>query len=579
MKRRRQCLIVLLIVAMVSSMFAGCGKNPSEPTKGTEASTSKSTEGAVVDQTPAESKEDPDDSGRISKETIELTISGPYQGNSKNWTESIQFTEYEKRLGIKLNATTYDKETWPNKFTLMLTGDTLPDIVANASISKAELYEYGQDGYFLDLSQYLHVMPNLSKIMQEYPDYARHITMENGAIYGLSNLSTRINSNNWDYLYISEEWLDRVGKELPKTLDEFYEVLVAFKEQDANGNGDPNDEIPMIYSSGQYVSELPILWSFGIRSREKIMHPQADENGNVVLMNTTENYRDFLRFMHKLYDEKLINEDAFVISNDEMKEKIKAGKTGFNGNMSVMFTEVGTEGDYEHQKWVYLPGLTNEDYDSESIVVPWRRVTTSFKVMVNANTEHPEEIAKFIDYLYTDEGVISTTNGYEGVSFDYVMKNGQSIMDTSKYDSAYASGEEYRTTVVIAQNSLELLKINKGTIYEPIFNAETDKVLECLGEEIHIGCASELGYRTSLASGTVEADPFPILSYKDDEIEERTILHTDINNYLTTVKTQFITGEMDLDDDWDSYLAELEKMGLKRYLEIEQAAYDRYIGK
>ncbi len=55
-------------------------------------------------------------------------------------------------------------------------------------------------------------------------------------------------------------------------------------------------------------------------------------------------------------------------------------------------------------------------------------------------------------------------------------------------------------------------------------------------------------------------------------------LYTDVYNYLVTAKVQFITGETDIDAGWDAYLAELDKIGLERLLEIEQAAYDRYLG-
>ena len=66
--------------------------------------------------------------------------------------------------------------------------------------------------------------------------------------------------------------------------------------------------------------------------------------------------------------------------------------------------------------------------------------------------------------------------------------------------------------------------------------------------------------------------------YTAEELETRSTLYTDVYNYLVTAKIQFITGETDIDAGWDAYLAELDKIGLERLLEIEQAAYDRYLG-
>ena len=71
---------------------------------------------------------------------------------------------------------------------------------------------------------------------------------------------------------------------------------------------------------------------------------------------------------------------------------------------------------------------------------------------------------------------------------------------------------------------------------------------------------------------------YPSVKYTAEELGERSTLYTDVYNYLVTAKVQFITGETDIDAGWDAYLAELDKIGLERLLEIEQAAYDRYLG-
>ena len=71
---------------------------------------------------------------------------------------------------------------------------------------------------------------------------------------------------------------------------------------------------------------------------------------------------------------------------------------------------------------------------------------------------------------------------------------------------------------------------------------------------------------------------YPSVKYTAEELGERSTLYTDVYNYLVTAKVQFITGETDIDAGWDAYLAELDKIGLERLLEIAQAAYDRYLG-
>ena len=70
-------------------------------------------------------------------------------------------------------------------------------------------------------------------------------------------------------------------------------------------------------------------------------------------------------------------------------------------------------------------------------------------------------------------------------------------------------------------------------------------------------------------------DAFPNLVYTDEESDARTTLLTDIKMYIEQAFGQFITGEIDIDADWDTYIGTLEQMGMKKLIEIEQAAYDR----
>ena len=67
----------------------------------------------------------------------------------------------------------------------------------------------------------------------------------------------------------------------------------------------------------------------------------------------------------------------------------------------------------------------------------------------------------------------------------------------------------------------------------------------------------------------------PDLSYTEEEITESSEIATNLDSYWKECMAKFVRGEMSLDDDWDTYLKELENIGLSRLLEIYQAAYDR----
>lgn len=568
MKKRKQMLSLILASAMAAGMLTGCGQPETKESSG-ESKVQESSTQTIVPESTATVEET--DSVRISEEVITFTVSGKMDTANANWNETVQFKEYEERLGIRLEATPYESEQWSTKLSLMLASDEMPDILANAGISQNDLDDYAEDGYLLDFSKYLDIMPNLTRIMEEYPSYANVITNEGGEIYGFPRLNGFSDATLITSQYMSQTWLDNVGMEFPETLDELYNVLKAFKEQDANGNGDPNDEIPYGFRTHVSMCE-PILWAHGIYSTLNYAYIlQADEDGKVVLMDTTENYKDFLKFMHKLYDEELMNQDVFILDYATMKEQIEAGKIGF--------TQQGGYANQNTMNWFPAAGFITEKYNPNRVMVAKSRIATDYKVVANANVEHPEELAKFIDYLFSDEGSLSAGNGYEGKSFDFRMVNGFGVADHENYweKAGSASGEEYRQNKAVALNAFNIYASKKGTIYDMLVNTKTedltsDEVFSATG----INAIRELSTRDE---GVQIIDVYPTVSYTTEESQERGILYTDIKNYLTTTFAQFISGEKDIDSEWDAHLAELNKMGVERLMEIEQDAYDRYCGK
>lgn len=92
------------------------------------------------------------------------------------------------------------------------------------------------------------------------------LTYPDGNIYSfMSSVYTQHKSWTIGVQFINKDWLDRVGKDIPTNLDEYYEVLKAFKEMDANGNGDPNDEIPL--ATAKIISRPACfsLWGFRLQ--------------------------------------------------------------------------------------------------------------------------------------------------------------------------------------------------------------------------------------------------------------------------------------------------------------------------
>ncbi len=568
--KRKQILSIVLAAAMSVTLFAGCGQ------KNEESKVQESGSQVVSSQTQGSTEqageEDPYKDVRISDEVVTLTVAASSGATAQNWNDTLQFAEYEKRLGIKFDATTYTSEQWNSKLTLMMASDEMPDIVVGMG-SRSEVQKYADEGYLLDFSQYLDIMPNLSRLMEEYPAYAKAITYDDGKIYGFTMLNNFGKVARVEYMFMSQTWLDNVGMERPKTLDEFYEVLKAFKEKDANGNGDPDDEIPMAYATNRRWSEIPIRYAFGIESNEEVVMWRADENGKVGLWESTDNYKDFLKFMHKLYTEKLMNDDAFVVDGAENDARGKEGKVGYIANVA----EVGNTKELQDQfQWFELAGLTQEGYQDENVMVLTNNIGSGVNFVANANTEHPEVIAKFVDYLFTPEGSLSGGNGYADVTFDWIDVDGFPICDHGKKaEEAGMTQVDYRNKY-LALGCFRFYLDPAGTIYDMLANADIEKLTDTNTDVWATTTVNALRAEATRRSDVVVKDPFPVLYYTDAEATERATIVTDLSSYLKNMKAQFITGEIDIDSNWDGYLKKMDEMGLPKLLEIDQAAYDRY---
>lgn len=181
----------------------------------------------------------------ICDETIDVTLAGAMPSGLENWQDVILIKNFAEDLGINITCNFYNSDDWPTQMTLMVASDELPDIVGQANLNALDVNEWGSEGYLLDFNKYRDLTPNMNTYFEQYPEAEAYMTAPDGGIYGLAKISLD-ETDRYSRTFINGVWLDNLGLEVPKTMDELYDVLTAFKEQDANGNGDATDEIPFL---------------------------------------------------------------------------------------------------------------------------------------------------------------------------------------------------------------------------------------------------------------------------------------------------------------------------------------------
>ena len=250
---------------------------------------------------------------------------------------------------------------------------------------------------------------------------------------------------------------------------------------------------------------------------------------------------------------------------------------GFYGCGSAPFV-MSTSSIDTDKAWSGVMGLTSEYNDTPTLGIP-SGISGSFRMAINAESEHKEALVRFVDYLFGDEGGLSVFSGYEGVTFDYLHDD---LLDadvlTIRCPEGYSSSDEFRQYKAVFNGPF--LTYSGIPARNTLWYDASDETLK--KDEV----IAQWGWMAQLASASRRPDlkqeptfPEECLSYTEDELNERTTLRTDIDTYLTQSMANFIMGVWSLDSDWDTYLETLKTMRLEDYLAIEQAAWDRYIAE
>ncbi len=204
-----------------------------------------------------------------------------------------------------------------DKFNITLSSGDLPHVmyVPNKSPSFISAVE---DGAFWELGPYLKDYPNLSQTNE----IVLNNSSINGKIYGIYR-SRDLGRNG---VIIRKDWLQNLGLEEPKTIDEFYNMLKAFSEEDPDGNGE-DDTYGMVVSKYEGPWDVMQTW-FGVPNKWG-----EDENGELYPFFMDDNYIEALNFFKKLYDEGLVNEDFAVMDPAQWSEPVIGGEAGVQVNV------------------------------------------------------------------------------------------------------------------------------------------------------------------------------------------------------------------------------------------------------
>lgn len=241
----------------------------------------------------------------IVDEKIELN----FVFNSQTMTQDLDklpvFQELEEKTNIHIN---WDicRSGWEEKKATMLASGDLPDAFFGSGIEDADIT--ANLDYFVPLEDLIdQYAPNIKNVFEKDPITEKMSTFPDGHIYGLpQRMPLRPTSN--DTLGINKTWLDKLGLEVPTTLDEFYDVCMAFKTQDPNGNGIA-DEIPFNFANfddARWFTARTLLGAWGDMYDMTFNYLSVRDDA-VSYMPTLDSYRELVIFLNRMYQDGLIS--------------------------------------------------------------------------------------------------------------------------------------------------------------------------------------------------------------------------------------------------------------------------------
>lgn len=483
--------------------------------------------------------------------------------------DTNEFTKYfEELTNIHVEWEIVPTSTVTEKLNLALASGDLPDVIMTMNVTPEQQALYGEQGVLLPLNDYIEKYGvNTKKMFEESPLVESTITSADGNIYALPAPNECYHCSMRQKLWIYEPWLEKLNLDMPTTTEEFYEVLKAFKTKDPNGNGIA-DEIP--FSGAPQVNQGSTLTtsvenflmnSFTYAPFTRIY---VNDEGKVDVPFNKDGWKQGLTYLNRLYSEGLMDPQALTRDAAQLVQLGENPDVPILGaasgpNQSALTQLNGSSGRW--LEYVAVAPLKGPDGVQVTQYDPYQVAPGQF--VITNKAKNPEAAFRFADALYDREITLRSTIGEPDVDWrwataDEIGLNGEAAvyMDMSKF-GVTQNKQWSQTGIAYRPNSLRLgLVANPDNPLDSILYNETKEKYE--------------PYRVDVET------VLPPINFTVDQSAEIADLSKTIYDYTNEMMARFIIGDVDINAEWEQYLATLDSMNLSRYLEIYQEAYETY---
>lgn len=488
-------------------------------------------------------------------EPVTLTIWRPLHPSAAKYIQNTEETFTAKALeaatGITIKYIHPPVGQEATAFSLMLTSGEYPDIIQMNSVSYPGGGDTGIDeGVFLRLNDLIdEYAPNYNYWRNSSEEKRKMTITDEGNIWAFYQLN-ETPEGAYNGMSVRGDWLKEMNLEAPETIDDWYVMLKAFKEN-------KNCEAPLVVANNGTVSYRTdtFMSAFGV-NREFYV-----EDGKVKYGPIEPGYKEYIETMRKWYAEGLIDPDFLTRTNlpymayppMELVGNDEAGAFPNNWDMT---------GEY----WVEMGAATDPDFYAQPVPAPVKNKGDKLHIgfatysvlhpaAITTSCKNPEVAVKFLDFLYTQQGSDILNYGQEGVTFNYV--DGKPVFT----DMIKSPGDDKTPRdALISMTHHDGLGLMDYRRFWQISKTE------------------RLGAIKTWTSNNDYAGVLPPITLTVAEGDQKNLLYPDIETFVNEKTAKYIVGSEPM-DTYDDFVQQIKSMKIDKVLELQQAAYDRFLAR
>ena len=573
---------LLLILCLLTALLAGCGEETaSENTASSAASVEETAEATQAPETEAPAVPDSTEETPEAVSTVEegpSDLAGSDTEIVRTYTEAQQlplteepvtltawdyvvppvmavitdygvdgqvYAELQKRTGVTLEFTTANLLTASDSMSLMVAANELPDIIFNFGMFyTGNMDDLIEGEIIVDFAEYEDLMPNYFDILNNNPSIARDVYTEAGAVPLAENIQDTLIPSSGPA--IRQDWLDADGLDTPVTVDDLHEVLKTFQAEN-------NCQYPL-WIAANGANTLGSAFGVSVNGDNNALGGWIYQDEKIQYCVPMDGFRDYVQLIADWYSEGLISPDfvSQTMNNTATDDEIVGNASGFfTTSVNGLTNLSGYEPDSNVQP---VRAMVLEEGDLNGFDDAGTSRVSKGGAAVACSCPEIELAVQIIDYCYSDDGILLSNYGVEGVSFEY-DDNGEPVLTDLVTNNP--DGYDF---------ALALIKYTSST-----------PCSICINERNFLGYTDAQVAAIDLWLRNTDSTMAPGAVWTVDAQTEYSSIVSDLGSFVSTMCLQFITGEKSM-DEWDSFIEEVTtSFDVDRMTELYQEAVDTYL--